>query len=90
MDTQKQHDTRDSRETGPLRILGRLYREAADTGEPAGYPYQVVHPQEPLWVLDMRPIDALPYGLTQLRVVLRPKDGTGEWFWWPGHITFRT
>ena len=85
MDTEKQHDTEDREQTGPLRLLGYVFRTPADTGESAVDPHQVVHSQEPLWVLHLRFIDADGNDATVIRIVLRPTATDG---WWPGRITY--
>jgi len=83
MEQGKQDDKSHWGETGSLRIRGRLYRTTEDAGTIVVDPHQVVYPQEPLWVLDLRFVESDGNNPKFVRIVLRPEDGSD---WWSGDV----
>ena len=81
MDETKQNDKAYRGETGSVRIPRPDEREIGDILCAAGHAYQMVHAQEPSWVLYLRltTIDGNDSGL--LRILLRSKGPAGGGVW---------
>lgn len=84
MEQREPDDFRNRGKTVPGRVLGYIFRKAEDYRTEPVDPYQVVHSQEPIWVLYLRLTEPGGEDTVEFRIVLRP---TGDSGWWPGTWT---